>query len=850
MEPRVLKTFAVFLMLCMAFLASGDIVPNPTSAAISQRAGVSSVYNFILSNTGNTSQSLVTYKYGTAQSWVSLPSSISLGAGSSQTIYYTIDIPSSASSGNYNFSLQFLGATQNTTNYLATVEVNSTATTTVPAGAWDMVADREWFDLGNMISFGDYAIEVTKIREDKAKLSAYEDDELEASEYINEGQNLTLISGKIKVEVHSTNEDDRARLTIWSDDDYDYEVSEGGASYTYTLITSQQFPKGTTINFGQFYITIGFIAQNGVYITRSGGYTIGGTDTTTCMQDEYCYPEPSIRMRVNSITSNMMGGGTVTLTVDATERYLVTTTTQSVGGQCNYNTQCEYWLGEGATCSDCSSTGTGGTGGQTLAGNLAITPAGKIAPRSKVYFIVTDPTSLPIQSGILTVDAGHDALMVDIQNGYARVELPPDLSCPVGVTASAPGYQITTKIFSSCSEEGRINWTEITTTTVSGSATTTIGNGTLVITHSTPDKLGDTTIITVVSESQGVPLASMQIVLPNNNIVTSTTNSDGRLSLTLDQTGNYKITASKAGYVSSDAHEFDVSKKPLSITIDPESPKIGQSVTIMAKSDAEPLMGVDLEITLPNENKISRSTTSSGTTAITTEKTGEHHVYATKTNYETVDMSFTVKGKAMEVSFSPEAPTCGQSVHVTAKDTEDSYALTGVEYTHNGNDVAGGYFTAVEGQNTIIATKDSYQEVSKDVTVTCAAVLQIPPLNIKKGESAYAKWNKDVEWTLTCDSSEGNVTFAGSGATFNRTISSKAMCRLSWADRTYPFEVKGGGLGLSFEGNTVYWIIAIIAVVLFIVVLWRRGTLQPGGGAYFYPGKGSGGDSGPVAERL
>ena len=858
------KTIWVLTLLILsAGFVGADIVPNPSSASVSQEGGSSSVYSFILSNTGNTTENIVTYMYGTAQSWVSIPGTISLNAGMSQTIYYTVDIPSSTSTGTYSVTVQSLGTLQNTTDHVLTLDVTEASNSSI-SDDWFQIAYRDWFDMGDVIEFGDYKLRIQDITSTKVEFDAYDDDDLEETETVREGHNVTILDdNRIRVYVHDADDEDDCRLSIYSDDeDYDIDVTDADDLFPYILVNNQQFSKGTSLNFGQFYLTFDFIAYNGIYVTTVSGMNMAG-QTTTCIYDTECNPHETLKLTINSLSATSTGGGSATITINAKEQYIVTTTSQQLtSSNCNYNSQCEYWLGEGQTCADCSTSysSSGGlntnTVGQSVAGNMVVQlRGGTIAPGHKVYFGVTDQNYFPIQTGLITIDAGPTPVMADVSNGLAKIDLPWDLRCPMGITASSTGYQTTTQIFSTCTEEGGINWTSLApgaTTTTLPENDSTEGDPQLILTHSGDGKLDSSTTVTVVANSAGVSGVSMQITPPDNNLITTTTNTDGKITITLDKVGTWTITAAKNNYLDG-THTFTVERKPITIDFSPSSPQMGDSVEAIIKSDGTNIGSHELTVSYPDGSTLTKTTNSNGRITIDVEDVGEYKVLSPEGDYITMEQNFNVPGKELVIALSPLTPVCGQTTFLSAKDdagapvSSATFKIDGVASMSNWN--------PKEGTHQLIANAEGYNEVGLEVNIECAAILTIPPVDITTDDRVYAQFNKAAEWNIQCTNEDGQPmvgTASGNGEVVNESVSEAGNCFLKWSTYTRQFKVEDGGWGLpKFDsgGNTLWYIVAALALVGIAVYGNKQGWFDRGGARPHFPLKPWGGKGGPLVDR-
>ena len=860
MKTAIYVVALLFLgFLTLAGFASADVIPDPTALSVEQVEDSIHSYTFRLDNTANVTETLTIH----TPSFISCTDSIVLNPNEQdKEITFSIDT-SSLSPTTYTLYIQFSGAQNNAVDYTIYLHVTDADEIDEEFDGWHMIADRERYDLYDLLEFGDYSVRIEEIRSNKALFKFYFDDELVQEAWVSARRNKTISEDELRIHVYECDEGDDVRISMWSDDDYDVDITSGDNDYRIPLLSNQQLSKGATLNFGTFYFTLDFIAYNGVYLNTGTGYQ---ANRVQCIKGSDCFPHENIRLRIDSVSSDAK---TITVTVDSKEDYLVSTTNQQLGSQCNYNQYCEYWLGEGQNCIDCGGTGVPGSQypTQSSAGNMVIQlMGGSIAPGNKVYIYVTDSSNLAIQTGLVSVDAGRTPSLFDINNGIAKVDLPWDLTCPIGMTATASGYKTATQIFSTCSEKGRnITWDPLSPPQTTTTTTTLPENAPdMTVSHSGNARLGDSTIITVLYDGTAVSLANVQVTPPDNNIQTATTNSEGKISLTLDQTGQWKVLVKKTGYNDVE-HNFNVDRKPLTIEFSPSSPKLKENVEAIFKSDGNSVSGLEAILTTP-DRELTKTTTSNGRISFTTEWIGEYRVRSDSSEYNDVEQNFNVVGKEMQLTLSPENPTCGSTVNIIAKDVLTGYTITNSKIRVDGTTLSGSSWLtpSTEGSHNIAVEADEYTSKEISADVTCVPKLLIPPYNIEAGQSAYARWSADVSWMLVCFDSEGrNITFLDNSQIMNRTIDVESNCQLKWDDTTKnnrPFQVtasgwfSGWGTGGGDLGGGISWnhVIGALVIVVLIALAHRMKLLdriRGGPSGYFQLGSRGGGGTPGLSPR-
>jgi S-layer protein (TIGR01567 family) len=201
---------------------------------------------------------------------------------------------------------------------------------------------------------------------------------------------------------------------------------------------------------------------------------------------------------------------------------------------------------------------------------------------------------------------------------------------------------------------------------------------------------GNSVNINVTSQGAAVEGA----VVKFNGVQKGTTSNEGVLTITLSDTGTFKVTAEKEGYVTGSFNveviSADDATKKLEIEVSPETVFAGETISISVKKaiGGEPVSGVTVfydSVSIGNTSK-------EGTVTYTTKDAGMHKIRAEANGFLQTELTFEVKASAAMFKYSdlviePTTAAQGKSVaiDVNVSNTGNSAGDAKVELLLNGN---------------------------------------------------------------------------------------------------------------------------------------------------------------------
>lgn len=350
--------------------------------------------------------------------------------------------------------------------------------------------------------------------------------------------------------------------------------------------------------------------------------------------------------------------------------------------------------------------------------------------------------------------------------------------------------------------------------------------------------------ITLSLLSEGSPLVNTIIhkTAPDNYTTSLLTPSNGKVTVHLNLVGKYTFFVNKTGYVVV-RKIIDISKKKFTLSYDEKELVKGNNLLITAKEGDSSLSGVDVEITLPDNDIITKSTTSSGQISLPLEQVGTYTLIATKSGYDDVSLEFPAVVPTMtlepiyhnENDVPTESPICGGTI--SAKVTVGDDVLSGVTMKLTKPDetiisLVGRELIFFEGQYKITAQKEGYEDASATFSITCPVTLIIPPKDITMDDNITFQFSKKIDATLQCGSTAKASLYVGSDGVVSVKPVDTGVCTLEWSGGMVQFTVKEkGGIIAGFSSwigaNIWYLSFVLLIVAILLALYWRKQHATP-----------------------
>lgn len=527
------------------------ITVSPASLDVSLYSGETTSRTLLITNIGN----IIVINPSSDLGWISFsPQSFVINPNEQKQLTVNIEVPEDADEGDYTGNIYLSG--------YAIVPI-----TIHVLKQYYTIIDSEWFSEGEEINIEDYTIKIVRVSSVYAKIRVEEDGEEIDTKKCYEDEETKIGNFKIIVEKLDSDED-KVRLTIKATEEY--EVFEN--FYQYTLFENEEIKTGTWLdfNYGSFYIYLNSVADTGARIDY---YPTPSTTphVVTCFINEDCKIGNDILLTIHDINRiNYAGAGSIICDLKSKKQYLV------------YKTNVKPT--EISTQQQPSNSGK-------IYISIA---AGRIAPGAKVIFYVRDYENNPIRTGTLTIDL-PEPITVDIFEGLATVRFPETIECPLLVTASAPGYQISPQVFS-CevgelySSKMKGNCSDGQKNCHHGKCEVGVDCGgpcepckfSMEISPTNPTK-NETVTITVKFEDEPLDDVTITVTKPSGNTLTLTTE-DGKAEFEVDEDGTYTIKAEKEDFKTV-TKEIKTREKKLTIVVSPPNPKIGDTVMVVVRDE-------------------------------------------------------------------------------------------------------------------------------------------------------------------------------------------------------------------------------------------------------------------------
>ena len=232
----------------------------------------------------------------------------------------------------------------------------------------------------------------------------------------------------------------------------------------------------------------------------------------------------------------------------------------------------------------------------------------------------------------------------------------------------------------------------------------------------------------VITDETGKGVPSAKVTVSGGGIsMTMTTLTDGSVTFTLNNTGEYTIYAEKEGF--STTKTISVYAKPtLEITFIPTNPSINNVMTIAVTSSGNSVGGVTVRITQPDGNTITLpgTTTSDGKITYKPSLTGSYVINASKSDYSDAIKIFQAFN-----TFSVTLPDVSllktnNDVTVIVKD-QNANPVSSAVVSVSGTSISGttdsnGKYTfnlKESGRYTMTVKKDGFGDYSVEMTVQC-----------------------------------------------------------------------------------------------------------------------------------
>ena len=207
--------------------------------------------------------------------------------------------------------------------------------------------------------------------------------------------------------------------------------------------------------------------------------------------------------------------------------------------------------------------------------------------------------------------------------------------------------------------------------------------------------------------------------------------------------------------------------------------------------------------------------------------------------YLTVDKTIEMPVPGLKIFLTPDKPVVGDYVTITVKDNLTNQNVNATLYL-DGSLLEGNSFLAEEeGNHTIRAVAEGYEEASLSFYIEPAVSIKFAPEKISLGENVTLMLTKSVDWYVIYQESPGKKgakVAEGKGETVS-FIPEKEGYYSVFAENSklYTYKVEAFSLAKLFGGISIpNWVwIAIVGIVFAIFLLRRRSarpTIRLGGG--------------------
>lgn len=503
-----------------------QLTVSPPSIFLNLTVGSSITFPIVL-----VSQTSQTVFISSDIDFISLPSSKFVHANIPETVLATIT-PDEA--GEYSGKIKFTTPTS----------IVSIPVTINVQGIFYKITD-DWYEEDDTISFGDYTIRIIRISDDYVRVKLYENDELIKSKRCYSDE-ITYLNDHIRVKAYNLIEDERARLLVEADEQYQLEEPE---EFKYIIFENMPISTDEVLDFdyGKFYLYPVALADTGVrfnYCNVEEGYKQGSVN---CFIDSDCIVNDEYLIRIISIHRDE---GKVTLTIQSKNRHLATIAKKALL-PLQKQSQAK--------------------------GGLSISMIGKVAPNKKVIFTVTDG-NYPVKQGTLIFDVEDpltgEPLTADIAEGLATVKFPETVECPIVVTAIVPGYPKATQVFTSCSEEALIYSTKPKIE---------------ILTDKNKYFIGDDVTFIVKVNGKTKKDVNVEIITPSETF-NKKTDEDGEVRITCEEAGDI---IAKAGNVEK---KISCIKKELVITLSNPNPQLDEDVYVTVRDTSGNIVNASITL--------------------------------------------------------------------------------------------------------------------------------------------------------------------------------------------------------------------------------------------------------------
>ena len=631
-------------------LTSG-LTASPSSLTVTQTAGTKSSYYLTLHNSG-VGSAINIFVGGIPSDWLTIePANPYIAQGQSTVIQIKIDIPDDEAEVKHG--IIYCNA------------VNVPLTLTIGKKFYEVV-EEEWLSEANLLSFNGYEFTIVTVGSTYVRVDLYEDgDEIEDNQKCYEDEE-TELGSHFKLFVHKTNSlDDKAKITLYADEEFDNEV--GSSTYKYTLFEKAQLTTGTWLSFDQHYLYFNTVADTGVRIDYYS--SMNYPESHSCFINSECKIGDMLLTVESIMPGGSFGTGTVVLTLKSKKQQMVyqgKTPFQQQQQQTGF-TQSGFNQGLTQTGFNQGFTQSGFNQGFTQTnpyssqGSVYISIAGgKIAPNHKVIFFIKDYNNMPVRTGTLTVDL-IEPLTTDISEGLATIRFPQMIECPILLTAASAGYQTTPQVFTSCSEEGgdegtwwsssyastqKANCSDGKKNCHDGGCEEDVDCGgpcsacKLSISLSTDTPSLDKTVeVIVTSGGKGIVDVKVEVTSHDDNTVEYTTDSDGKIDFVVGGYGTYTITAELDGYTTA-TKTLSTKAKTMTISVSPTHPEMGDTVYLTMSGESGSISPTKVTVNgLPIQNNV-----------FTVTAEGEYTIDAELAGYEVGKYTFKVYGIPIVIS--------------------------------------------------------------------------------------------------------------------------------------------------------------------------------------------------------
>jgi hypothetical protein len=797
--PKGIYLVAFALLLCG--IVDADVTTSPNSMLQTVFFDNSYHYAVNVTNWDNATYTFNTALTGSSTSWYTLyPTILSIPPYSSRLVSFDIDVPAEGDADNKIYSS--LMRIYNTT---WEISVPISLNVTKENNGYYLIADAEDYDEDTHLTLQStgWDVHVYQIYTSYMKVNISKIGKSPIRKTCYRNANCQLNKDVLLV-VNEVSSHDYANFEVWTSNDADT-ILQQYSNAQYIVMSSQGFQKGDNfcVDSIQNRYAITSIGYSMVEITSSTGQF--GTSSVKCYRNAQC---------------NM---GDMTISLDRIDGYSFSTGTGTA------------FLTITSPTNHFATNCGGSTGGTTNAiGDLTINIiSGQVRPNGIIYLSILDTSYNPIRTGTVSVDANTlvpQAPQGITADGLVKIVMPPDMQCPVKITALTPAHSPTT-IFPTCSDTGRTDVENYTTDT-----------GQLVVkaivTGQNSIVVGDSVTLSVESaDGRVIPGAQLTIRDPSGIIINQpwTTDSKGQMQMTVTQNGVYKVTAVKAGYGSSTETPFTVGKKTMTPTYAPgQTVKIGDSVSIILKDSVKDTLIIMATVspTKPPESDITLATKTdnAGQILFTPDVGGTYSFTVSTMEYDPITFTITAESKTMNVALTPpDNPPCGSSINWMVTDSKSGVNLD-ITARLDSQVVYSGYNLPILNKDyNLEITADNYAKFTKTLNVKCQATPPTVQESYGVKEKVTLASNAPLmNPQVTCSGSQltlEDITDPKNVKQFSFTTpNNDANCTIS-ADNlasTSSFTVGGGFKIPGLSGGTqTYLLLGLVAVII-----WKSGILS------------------------